>query len=331
MTPSVVTGDAASSYLLSPSESCFSSHPALNDFLANLLSASSSPCAVDIVSDKARSCEPGGDSWHSRRMSVYDDRSLDSRWSSDGSQKATIQRKELLSLALPRRDFEQRSHSNRTQPVYTKQALITKGRARASPDRIPREYLKKNLKFSLVPKSPPEMFDSSDEEPSVRVVREDYCHSPSSCDSRRDHASLPKSTKSSTEDAALGDALIKTIEMLSVRAALALSRPQPFSMCPSSTMHAVPEGMEFPPSSKRCIPHVLIEEPTPFQPTTEDSMVPKETESQTKLQSSPSNHTETAPSPQQIKLNHAMLSAVDRLSLQAALSLSSSMNSQTGR
>ncbi len=132
--------------------------------------------------------------------------------------------------------------------------------------------------------------------------------------------------KGAPAESALSFALISTIERLSVRAALAMCRPQTSCFAQLETMQTIDEAMELLPtrgsvtdiSTSRCrrsMDYFSGEDDT----TDTDIQVGTQTYDFAATFEAP----EYTASKQHSDLNHAMLAAIDRLSVRAALTLTS--------
>ena len=127
-------------------------------------------------------------------------------------------------------------------------------------------------------------------------------------------------------ESALSAALISTIERLSVRAALTMCRPQMSSSARVETMETIEEAMQLLPSRG------AVTDLSTSRRRSSDCSFPEldgeDVDSDSELDSqhhpqrrSPMEHPELKASKQHSDLNNAMLAAIDRLSVRAALTL----------
>lgn len=134
--------------------------------------------------------------------------------------------------------------------------------------------------------------------------------------------------KAAPAESALSFALISTIERLSVRAALAMCRPQTSSWVQVETMQTIDEAMELLPTRGS-----VTDVSTSRRRRSIDYCSGEDTENElaTTLEnhSMAMEHPELTASKQHSDLNNAMLAAIDRLSVRAALTLTNTTSGYT--
>lgn len=129
----------------------------------------------------------------------------------------------------------------------------------------------------------------------------------------------PKATATpTTAECALGNALISTIERLSVRAALTLCRPQVTPQVQFETMETIQEALALLPTRGSVTDIPTSQRRSSLGTSTMDDDAISESDNDTPTHS-PMLDPETRSSKQHSDLNNAMLAAIDRLSVRAAL------------